>query len=74
MFPIFLQQKHLVWDIKQKLWYALAKTLAEKAAWDFCNENGIDLVTVLPSMIIGPSLSPDLCYTAAVVLGLLKGK
>ncbi|XP_022944747.1 tetraketide alpha-pyrone reductase 1 [Cucurbita moschata] len=57
-----------------KVWYALAKTLAEKAAWDFCNENGIDLVTVLPSMIIGPSLSPDLCYTAAVVLGLLKGE
>ncbi|XP_022140777.1 tetraketide alpha-pyrone reductase 1-like [Momordica charantia] len=57
-----------------KLWYALAKTLAEKAAWDFCNENGIDLVTVLPSLIIGPSLSPDLCYTAISVLGLLKGE
>lgn len=57
-----------------KLWYALAKTLAEKAAWEFCNENGIDLVTVLPSVIIGPSLSPDLCYTATIVLGLLKGE
>ncbi|XP_022140338.1 tetraketide alpha-pyrone reductase 1-like [Momordica charantia] len=57
-----------------KLWYPLAKTLAEKAAWEFCNENGIDLVTVLPSLIIGPSLSPNLSQTATCVLGLLKGE
>ncbi|KAI8553896.1 hypothetical protein RHMOL_Rhmol05G0052000 [Rhododendron molle] len=50
------------------------KTLAEKAAWEFCNENNIDLVTVLPSFVIGPSLSPELCTTASDVLGLLQGK
>lgn len=57
----------------QKVWYALAKTLAEKAAWEFCNKNAIDLVTVLPAFVIGPSLPPDLCSTASDVLGLLKG-
>lgn len=51
----------------------MSKTLAEKAAWEFCNENGIDLVTVLPSFVIGPCLPPDLCSTASDVLGLLKG-
>lgn len=56
-----------------KTWYALSKTLAEKAAWEFCNKNGIDLVTVLPSFLIGPSLPPELCATASDVLALLKG-
>lgn len=31
------------------------------------------MVTVLPSFVIGPSLSPELCSTASDVLGLLKG-
>ncbi|GAV84796.1 Epimerase domain-containing protein [Cephalotus follicularis] len=57
-----------------QIWYALSKTLAEKAAWQFCNENGIDLVTILPSFVVGPSLPPDLCSTASDVLGLLKGE
>lgn len=52
----------------------MSKTLAERAAWEFCEENKIDLVTVLPSFVIGPSLPPDLCSTTADVLGLLKGR
>ncbi|KAL0798508.1 hypothetical protein Bca101_053683 [Brassica carinata] len=56
-----------------QVWYALSKTLAEQAAWKYCEENGIDLVTVLPSFLVGPSLPPDLCSTASDVLGLLKG-
>jgi hypothetical protein len=46
---------------------------AEKAAWEFAKENDIDLVTVLPSFVIGPSLSHQLCVTASDVLGLLQG-
>ncbi|XP_062177965.1 tetraketide alpha-pyrone reductase 1 [Alnus glutinosa] len=57
-----------------QIWYALSKTLAERAAWEFCNKNGIDLVTILPSFLVGPSLPPELCSTASDVLGLLKGE
>ncbi|XP_023633710.1 tetraketide alpha-pyrone reductase 1 [Capsella rubella] len=57
-----------------QVWYALSKTLAEQAAWKFCEENSMDLVTVLPSFLVGPSLPPDLCSTASDVLGLLKGE
>ncbi|KAL8536266.1 hypothetical protein ACS0TY_011771 [Phlomoides rotata] len=57
-----------------KIWYVLSKILAEKAAWKFCEDNNIDLVTILPSFVIGPSLSPILCSTASDVLGLLKGE
>ncbi|KAL5980148.1 hypothetical protein ACLOJK_036615 [Asimina triloba] len=56
-----------------KIWYALSKTLAEKSAWEFAAANEIDLVTVIPSFIIGPSLPQDLSTTASDVLGLLKG-
>ncbi|KAG9455555.1 hypothetical protein H6P81_000063 [Aristolochia fimbriata] len=63
-------------DLCQKfeIWYALSKTLAEKAAWEFAKENGIDLVTVLPAFVVGPSLPSDLCSTASDVLGLLRGE
>ncbi|XP_077210532.1 dihydroflavonol 4-reductase-like1 [Tasmannia lanceolata] len=56
-----------------KVWYALSKTLAERAAWEYANENKMDLVTVLPSFVVGPSLPHDLCSTASDVLALLKG-
>ncbi|XP_058774159.1 tetraketide alpha-pyrone reductase 1 [Vicia villosa] len=59
---------------KLKAWYPMSKIMAEKAAWEYCKENGIDLVTILPSFIIGPSLPPDLCSTASDVLGLFKGE
>ncbi|KAM3258441.1 hypothetical protein ACQJBY_050289 [Aegilops geniculata] len=77
------QQSELLWDEttwssvplceKLQLWYALAKVFAEKAALDFAKENNIDLVTVLPSFVIGPSLSHELCTTASDILGLLQG-
>ncbi|XP_075473822.1 tetraketide alpha-pyrone reductase 1-like [Primulina tabacum] len=59
---------------KHKIWYAISKTLAEKVAWEFSENNKINLVTVLPSFVIGPCLPPVLCSTSADVLGLLRGE
>lgn len=38
--------------------YVISKTLAEKAALEFAEKHGLDLVTVIPSWIHGPFLSP----------------
>lgn len=57
-----------------QLWYALSKTLAEKAAWEFCKTNNIDLVTIMPSFVVGPSLPPSLSRTAEDILDLLQGQ
>ena len=59
--------------VSQQIWYALSKTMAERAAWEYCKDNEIQLITVLPTFVIGPSLPSDLCSTASDVLGLLKG-
>ncbi|KAI3881602.1 hypothetical protein MKX03_017173 [Papaver bracteatum] len=57
-----------------QIWYPLSKTLAEKAAWEYCEENGISLATILPSFVIGPSLPREICSTLSDVIGLLKGE
>ncbi|XP_021801564.1 tetraketide alpha-pyrone reductase 1-like isoform X1 [Prunus avium] len=53
-----------------KQWYVLSKTLAEEAAWKFAEGNGIDLVTINPSFVIGPLLQPSLNPTVEMILNL----
>ncbi|KAI6702665.1 hypothetical protein NL676_011801 [Syzygium grande] len=38
--------------------YMAAKTRTEKAAIEFAEEKGLDLVTVIPSVVVGPFLCP----------------
>ncbi|KAK3423006.1 hypothetical protein EUGRSUZ_G03356 [Eucalyptus grandis] len=58
---------------KSKLWYMLSKTLAEKAAWEFAKENGIDLVTINPGYMIGPILQPSVNFSVEIILNLING-
>ncbi|KAK1587755.1 hypothetical protein Q3G72_016502 [Acer saccharum] len=59
---------------KQKeLWYPLSKTLAEKAAWDFSKENGLDVVVVNPGVVLGPVIPPTLTASMVILLRLLQG-
>jgi len=55
------------------MWYALAKTLAEKAATEYAARKGLDLVVVCPSYVVGPALTPVPTSTVSLVLGLLRG-
>ncbi|KAH6803486.1 Rossmann-fold superfamily protein [Perilla frutescens var. frutescens] len=57
--------------IKRK-WYALSKTLAEKAAVKLAEENGLDLVTLHPGYTIGPALQPSLNLSSVGLLDLIK--
>ena len=55
--------------------YFRSKTIAEKAAWDFmaADTSGLELATVLPSLILGPVLEEDYGNSANAVLKLLDG-
>ncbi|KAJ4835204.1 Tetraketide alpha-pyrone reductase 2 [Turnera subulata] len=58
---------------RHNLWYAYAKTLGEKEAWRIAKENGIDLVVVNPSYVVGPLLAPQPTSTLLVILSVVKG-
>jgi dihydroflavonol-4-reductase len=51
--------------------YPKSKTLAERAAWDFARDSGIELVTVNPGLVLGPVLGPALSTSVQVVHRLL---
>ncbi|XVE72294.1 hypothetical protein DITRI_Ditri11bG0027800 [Diplodiscus trichospermus] len=55
-----------------KRWYQLSKTLAEEAACRFAKDNGIDLVTINPGIVIGPLLQPALNGSSGEILNLTK--
>ncbi|KAJ9708172.1 hypothetical protein PVL29_000301 [Vitis rotundifolia] len=58
---------------RNNLWYAYAKTIAEKEAWKLAKENGIDLVVVNPSFVVGPLLARQPTSTLLMILSVVKG-
>ncbi|KAJ0037737.1 hypothetical protein Pint_23946 [Pistacia integerrima] len=48
--------------------YLVSKTLAEEASWKFAKENGVDLVTLHPGLVIGPFLHSTLNLSLEVIL------
>jgi len=55
--------------------YALSKTLAEKAAWDFANNHaGIELSVINPSYVFGPAIESDYGSSLEILCRFLKGK
>ncbi|XP_018682668.2 tetraketide alpha-pyrone reductase 2 [Musa acuminata AAA Group] len=58
---------------RYNLWYAYAKTLAEKEAWRLAEHFGINLVVVNPSFVVGPLIAPRPTSTLLLILSILKG-
>ncbi|MCV9965386.1 aldehyde reductase [Pararhizobium sp. BT-229] len=54
--------------------YYKSKTLAERAAWSFAKENGLELAVINPGMILGPILGKETGTSVGVVRSLLKGQ
>ncbi|BBN19106.1 cinnamoyl-CoA reductase [Marchantia polymorpha subsp. ruderalis] len=54
-------------------WYALSKTLAERAAWDFAKEKGLDVVVMNPGTMVGPILQGSVNASTLIVLKYLNG-
>ena len=55
--------------------YMISKTITERAALDFAEEHGLDIVTLLPSFVVGPFICPripgSVNTSLAMVLGML---
>ncbi|XP_040378813.1 phenylacetaldehyde reductase [Oryza brachyantha] len=58
---------------KNGVWYPASKTLAEKAAWKFAEENGMDVVVVNPGTVMGPIIPPRINASMAILVRLLEG-
>jgi len=55
-------------------WYVLSKALAEVAAWDYAKEHKLDMVTIHPSMVLGPLLQSSMNTSNETILEILNGK
>jgi nucleoside-diphosphate-sugar epimerase len=55
--------------------YRFSKRIAEEEAWNFAKETGVSLVTVNPSLVLGPPLSSRVdSFSVGLVKGFLEGK
>lgn len=59
---------------KHELWYNVSKTVAEKAAWDFAREEGLQLVVLNPALVLGPTLTPSITASLQLFLQIMQGK
>ncbi|XP_022145809.1 vestitone reductase-like [Momordica charantia] len=53
--------------------YAISKTLAERAALEFSQQHGLEVVTVLPTYVVGPFICPNLPGSVRLTLALAFG-
>ncbi|CAJ1978156.1 unnamed protein product [Sphenostylis stenocarpa] len=54
--------------------YAVSKTLTEKAVLEFGEQNGLDVVTLIPTFVFGPFICPKLPSSVEATLNFAFGK
>ncbi|CAD6218696.1 unnamed protein product [Miscanthus lutarioriparius] len=58
---------------KNEDWYMVAKVIAEKTALEYAEKNGLNVVTVCPTMALGPLLQPMVNVSHEFLLYIIKG-
>ncbi|KAF5189847.1 Cinnamoyl-coa reductase [Thalictrum thalictroides] len=58
---------------RNELWYPVSKTMAEKAAWEFSKDTGLDVVVINPGTVMGPILPPSVNASMLILIRLLEG-
>jgi len=53
--------------------YVISKTLTERAVLEFSEKNGLEVVTLIPSIVVGPFLCPKLPVSVKITLALIWG-
>ncbi|GMI90519.1 CCR(Cinnamoyl coA:NADP oxidoreductase)-like 1 [Hibiscus trionum] len=53
-------------------WYCLSKTEAESEAFEFAKRSGLDVVSLCPTLVLGPLLQPTINSSSLVLIKLLK--
>ncbi|THU62072.1 hypothetical protein C4D60_Mb01t01310 [Musa balbisiana] len=60
--------------VKMTGWmYFVSKSLAEKAACEFARENGIDLISIIPTLVVGPFITTTMPPSMITALSLITG-
>ncbi|KAH1064727.1 hypothetical protein J1N35_029714 [Gossypium stocksii] len=75
--PVGQIKNEACWSDKEycaatKNWYCLSKTEAESEAFEFAKKSGLDVVTVCPTVILGPLLQSTINASSKVLINLLK--
>ncbi|KAI3877811.1 hypothetical protein MKW92_013426 [Papaver armeniacum] len=62
------------WKTKMTGWmYFVSKTLAEKAAQEFAEENGIHFISIIPTLVVGPFIMNTMPPSMLTALALITG-
>ncbi|GJM97952.1 hypothetical protein PR202_ga14918 [Eleusine coracana subsp. coracana] len=54
-------------------WYYLSKTMAECEAFAYAAKTGLDVVTICPSLVLGPIMQPTVNSSSKILLNYFKG-
>ncbi|KAL5200259.1 hypothetical protein ABZP36_021462 [Zizania latifolia] len=58
---------------KNQDWYYLSKTLAEREAFAYAAKTGLDIVTICPSLVIGPLIQSTVNASSKLLINYFKG-